>query len=134
MKYFADLDEIDYAPHVRDDSPVRTLRFRKDHLLFRPYSPRAMTKSGLWLESNPNHPKIWGWALAVARETSVAGQAPAAGAMLVVQRAQGEPIAREAPVVVRYMGHHYAVVALPLAALQLAVTPPLISMEESRVA
>ena len=54
--------------------------------------------------------------------------------MLVVQRAQGEPIAREAPVVVRFMGHHYAVVALPLAAVQLAITPPLISMEESRVA
>jgi len=102
------------------------MRFRNDHILFRPYSPRGTTSGGLWLERNPMHPRIWGWVVAVG------DGAPAClkpGVMLVVKRHQGEVVAEQEPPVKKFPNHHYDVVALPIEAIQLAIDPPLVPME-----
>lgn len=127
-----DRADIDYAELLAPDSIVRSLRFREDHVLFRPHSPRGYTHSGLWLERNPAHPKIWGWLLAVAYETQALYPGLIPGCMLVVTRHHGEPIAKEPPVRVRYIGHHHPVIAMPVSAIQLAINPTLIAMEDAR--
>jgi hypothetical protein len=119
------------AQSVAPDSPVRTKRFRSDHVLFRPYSPRGMTASGLWLQRNPAHPKIWGWLLAVTEDAYNQNPALVPGSMLVVRRHQGEPIAKETPPKVKYLGHHFPVIALPIDAIQLIISPPLVDMENA---
>jgi hypothetical protein len=106
------------------DSVVRRLRFRKDHVLFRPYSPRGFTAGGLWLERNPNHPKIWGWVLAADANSDLDP-----GVQLVVKRCMGELVGTERPTKELYPGHRWEVIALPINAIALAINPPLVRME-----
>ncbi len=122
-------DEIDYAPELAADSPVRAMGIRNDHILFRPYSPRGHTASGLWLERNPRHPKIWGWLLAVSRATRAKHPGLVPGAMLIVRRSHGEEVATDKPVRSRYIGHTLPVATIPLAAIQLSISPAIISMD-----
>lgn len=111
------------------DCSYAGMRFRHDHVLFRPYSPRGTTAAGLWLERNPQHPKIWGWLLAVSDQTRRENPALVPGSMLVVKRIQGEIVGYEEPPVRKYVGHQYAIVALPLEAIQLVIRPALVPME-----
>ncbi|MDE2097379.1 MAG: hypothetical protein KGL39_09060 [Patescibacteria group bacterium] len=102
------------------------MRLRTDHVLFLPYTPRGMTASGLWLERNPWHPRIWGWLAGVPAEVTERQSALRAGAQVVVQRCAGEVVVRVLPPVERYLGHRWDVWALPLDAVQLVIDPPLV--------
>lgn len=101
----------------------------KGVFLFRPWSPKGKTGSGLWLERNPNHPKIWGWIVGVPHETLVERPSFVPGAQVVITRHQGEPFD---DVYIHHAGTH-PLVAMPVDAVSLAIFPPLIEMREKHV-
>lgn len=124
--------DLEIAPQVALDSPVRALAIRVDHLLVRPYSPAGKTRSGLWLERNPKHPKIWAHVLAVPRMLQQAYPTIVPGEMVVISRWDGEPIEKERPLRSRYIGHVHRVVALPIEAVHATIVPALVPMEDAR--
>lgn len=93
-------------------------------ILFRPWSPLGKTAGGLWLERNPNHPKIWGWITGVSRKTMEEHPTLVPGAMVVVTRHNGEPIDRRDA----SDGSVIHTIAMPVTAISLAINPPLVPL------
>ena len=121
--------DLEIAPQVATDSPVRRLAIREDCVLIRPYSPAGKTKGGLWLERNPKHPKIWAWVLAVPRVLRERIPHLVPGEMVVVSRWDGDTIEKEQPLRSRYIGQHHRVVAIPVEAVHATIVPALVKME-----
>jgi hypothetical protein len=95
-------------------------------VLFRAHSPKGKA-AGLWLERNPDHPKIWGWIVGAAAGSPFA---ESVGAMVVVERHQGEALFVEAS-----YDTTRVVYAMPEKAVQLVIDPPIIPLrkEENHV-
>ncbi len=120
-------EEIDFAPVTLPGFAA----MRSGWILFRPWSPRGRTGSGLWLERNPHHPKIWGWVIAIAHDDRARYPTLAPGAMIVVARHQGEPFDTQASSLDGEI-EETRTILLPIEAVMLAIDPPLNPLVESK--